>query len=60
MTPERVLTIIGSAVQYLIDRGEIEAIDDITPKVRYTDAEVPVFTLKVGRETFYLTCEKKT
>ena len=56
----RVLTVICSALEYLLDRGELECLTEVETKVRYTSRRVPDdgFIVKVGRKHFRITAEE--
>ena len=50
-TSDKVLATICSAIQYLVDRGEIEDVDEVLTSVRYTaTVRVNHFDVRVGRK----------
>lgn len=50
-TSDRVLATICSAIQYLVDRGEIDHIDEVLTSVRYTETvRISHFDVKAGRK----------
>ena len=56
---KKVITEICSAMQYLVDRGEVEVIQEIETKVRYTKTKVDSFIVRTeGGKRFCITAKE--
>ena len=52
------MTAICAAIQYLVDRGEMEHVTEVETKVRYTSTEVDEFIVRTGRKRWRITAEQ--
>lgn len=58
-TNKNLVTSIGSALQYLVDRGEFDArLDCVITKTRYTDKEVNKVDVMWEGKKVRITCEE--
>lgn len=58
ITPKNLVTTIGSALEYLHDRGEFdERLERVVTKTRYTDREVEFVDVFWNRRVVRISCE---